>query len=61
MYKKEGLTFSRLNQKIVIRYDVRFLACKAYTAALSTTDLRFAFAKAGIFSFKTPDQEIESL
>ena len=58
---QECLTFSRLNHKLVTRYDVCSLACKAYTAALSPTNLRSAFAKAGIFPFQTAAQIIESL
>ena len=46
--------FKAQPHKIVTRYDVCSLACKAYTAAVSPTNLRSAFAK-------TPDQVIESL
>ena len=61
IYNQECLTFSRLHHKIVTRYDVCSLDCKAYTAALSPTNLRSAFAKARIFPYKTPTQVIESL
>ena len=37
------------------------LTCKAYTVALSPTNLRYAFAKAGIFPFQTAAQIIEIL
>ena len=58
---QECLTFSRLNHKLVNRYEVCSLACKAYTAALSPTNLGSAFAKAGILPFQTAAQITESL
>ena len=61
IYNQECLTFSQLDHKVVTRYDVCSLACKAYTVALSPTNLRSAFAKAGIFPCKTATQVIESL
>lgn len=61
IYNQECLTFSRLNDNLVTRYDVCSLACKEYTAALFPTILLSAFAKAGIFPFQTTAQITESL
>ncbi|XP_061196712.1 uncharacterized protein LOC133204990 [Saccostrea echinata] len=60
-YNQECLSFSRLNHKTVTRYDVCALACKAYTAALSPTNIQAAFSKSGIYPFQSADSMIEKL
>ena len=60
-YSQECQTFSRGNGRIVSRYDVCALACKAYSAALTPANLRAAFAKTGIFPLKCASEIIREL
>ena len=60
-YSQECQTFSRCNGRIVSRYDVCALACKAYSAALTPANLRAAFAKTGIFPLKCASEMIREL
>ena len=47
-YNQECSKFARLNHRVVTRYDVCSLACKAYVSALSPHNLQASFKKAGI-------------
>lgn len=47
-YIQECTAFARMNHRVVTRYDVCTLACKAYTMALSPSNLQAAFKRAGI-------------
>ena len=60
-YNQECQAFSRNQGRVVTKYDVCRLACKAYTAALSPGNLRSAFDKAGIFPLKEPSGMISLL
>ncbi|XP_053391999.1 jerky protein homolog-like, partial [Mercenaria mercenaria] len=60
-YSQECTTFARLNHRVVTRYDVCGLACKAYAAALNTINLQSAFKKAGIFPLLDGKTMCESL
>ena len=60
-YSQECQTFSRCNGRMVSRYDVCALACKAYSAALTPANLRAAFAKSGIFPVKCASEMIATL
>ena len=60
-YSQECQTFSRCNGRMVSRYDVCALACKAYSAALTPANLRAAFAKSEIFPVKCASEMIAIL
>ena len=60
-YSQECQTFSRCNGRMVSRYDVCALACKAYSAALTPANLRAAFAKSRIFPMKCASEMIATL
>ena len=60
-YNQECQAFSRNLGRMVTRYDVCSLACKAYSAALTPSNLRSAFAKSGIFPVKTASEMISQL
>ena len=61
IYNQECLTFSRKNHRTVTRYDVCGLACKAYSTALSPSNLQASFSKAGIHPLKKASEVIETL
>ena len=61
IYNQECLAFSRLHHRTVTRYDVCALACKAYAAALSPSNLQSAFAKAGIYPLKSASEVVAYL
>ena len=61
VYSQECLKFSRLNHRTVTRYDVCGLACKAYSAALSPSNLQASFSKAGIYPLRSTGDVISDL
>ena len=60
-YNQECQTFSRSNVRMVSRYDVCALACKAYSSVLNPVNLRAPFANSGIFPVKSASEIIETL
>ena len=61
IYNQECLSFSRNNHRTVSKYDVCSLACKAYLAALSPSNLQASFSKAGIYLLKKAADVIADL
>ena len=61
MYSQECLNCSRLNHRTVRWYDVSGLACKAYSSALSPSNLQASFSKAGIYPLRPTGDVISDL
>lgn len=61
IHNQECLKFSRSNHRTVTRYDVCNLACKAYSSALSPSNLQGSFSKAGIYPFMKASEIIDGL
>ncbi|XP_053405107.1 uncharacterized protein LOC128546129 [Mercenaria mercenaria] len=49
VYSHACTAFARVNHRVVTRYDVCALACKAYTTALCPSNLQASFKRAGIY------------
>jgi hypothetical protein len=60
-YAQECSKFARTHHRVVTRYDVCSLACKAYSFALSPLNLQASFNKAGIYPFKNSSSMVELL
>jgi hypothetical protein len=60
-YNQECTTFGRLNHRLVTKYDICALACRAYTAAMNHSNLQSAFRRAGIYPFVDGKSMCESL
>lgn len=60
-YSQECTKFARLHHRVVTRYDVCSLACKAYLSALSPCNLSSSFQKSGIFPLQKGTDMVERL
>ena len=61
LYSKECTKFARTNHRMVTKYDVCNLACKAYSSALSPSNLQNSFKKAGIYPTQSAVSMVEFL